>query len=370
MKVGLITLHSSFSYGACLQTYATCEVIKKMGHKVEIINYVNKYEQNQNHLIIYNKKLSVLRNIKNCLDNIFLNKYYNRKKAFTKFHKSFSMTSRYTDKSELDNLEYDVVISGSDQLWNPDIFGGLEDAFFLNFGKISKRISYAASAGSHYFSEEELQTIIPLLKKYTAISVREDFLQKQLSELAGISSVVVIDPTLLLSKSEWLNLRPLHMPLMDEEYILVYMIGVPYGEYKKKYAPIVRYYAEKLGVKVYAVSSASNTKYYACDKNLCTLTPEGLIHAINNAQLVITSSFHGVAFSINLNKEFVALKTANPLRVDNLLKITGLENRLMNSFDDVVCEKMLAKIDYEEVNVKLTRLRDTSYGWLKENLER
>lgn len=367
MKVGIVTLHNSFSYGACLQAYALYRAVSNMGHTVEFVNYVNKFEQNQNHLISNRKDLGIVKNIKITILNVILGRYINRCRAFRKFHTRYKLSKRYTNLTDMTGLNYDILLSGSDQLWNPDIFGGIDQAYLLNFGFAVKRVAYAASAGSHKFSEQERELIYPLLRQYNAISVREENLKEQLSNMLKVDLPMVLDPSFLLSPQEWLTV-PSNKPVIDKKYILLYMINVPYKYYKIHYAKIVRYYAEKLNAKVYAITSDSFPTYYCCDNNLSHITPEDFIHIINGAQLLISSSFHGIAFAINLNCKFVALKSPNPARVQNLLHTCGLESRIIDSFDESKCESLLNDIDYTPVNSIINSLRTRSYNWLKEQL--
>jgi len=368
MKIGIVTLSQSFSYGACLQAYATYKAIENMGFDVEFINYMNEYEQNQNHLISKTKDFGVKKNVIRTVENIFLRRYANRIQAFNDFHNNLPKTQPFTDSESLTDLHYDILVSGSDQLWNPDIFGGLDEVFFLNFGKAKKRISYAASAGSHVFSDGEKERITKLLEGYTAISTRENELKIQVEEMTSTTVSQVLDPTFLIAGNEWLQLVKDLKPVADERYILVYMIGVPYRYYREHYAKIVRFYAEKLDAKVYAVSPDSFIPLYGCDKNLNDITPFELIQAINNAELIITSSFHGVSFSVTLNKKFIALKNSNPLRVRNLLQLCDLEDRVIDSLEYEKCEKLLDDVDYQKANEALTKMREFSYNWLKEKI--
>lgn len=368
MKVGILTLHSSYSYGASLQAYATYLAVQNLGHDATMINYVNSYEQNQNRLISQIPDQSFLKNATYTIENLVLFKRHNMKKAFEEFQKKYKETPRYTIIEDLNKEQFDCLISGSDQLWNPDIFGGLDTAFFLDFGdKNCRRLSYAASAGSHIFSEEEINLIKPLLKRYDAISVRETGLKNQIDRILGTDVQVVLDPTFLLSGEDWLKQIGDVRTLPKNGYILLYMIGVPYKEYKEKYAPVVRYYAERMKLPVYAINPLSFITMYGADKNLTDYSPFELIKAIDNAALIITSSFHGVAFSINLNKRFVALKTKNPARIDSLLTTAALKHRMIDSFDEK-CSSLTSEIDYKNTNCIISLKRDESLRWLNRNM--
>ena len=142
-----------------------------------------------------------------------------------------------------------------------------------------------------------------------------------------------------------------------------------YSEYKSKYVDIVRFYADALGLPVYAINHLSYFKVDGSNHSINRLTPTEFIGVIENASLIITSSFHGVAFSINFKKNFIALKTRNPKRIDNLLSLLHLEDRLLDRFDEVICRKLLEDIDYTRVEIILGRERKESIKWLKDNIE-
>lgn len=358
MKTGIITLHHSYSFGACLQAYATYSAVRRMGHDVYMIDYVNRFEQDQNRLVSGKFGKSPVKCLKNTLENILLFRSLNLKRSFSAFHNIYPKTDRYDD--------LDCLISGSDQLWNPDIFDGTDKMYYLDFGKEDcRRISYAASAGSHIFSEKEADIIRPLLMRYDAVSVRESSLGRQIRDITGKTAKLVLDPTFLLSGEEWISLSESRA---EKNYILLYMIGVPYKKYKEIYAPVVRRFKEKTGLPVYAVNSMSFFKYQYSDKNLNGLTPFELLGAINNAELIITSSFHGVALSINLNKNFVALKTDNPERTACLLDTAGLTDRLIDGRGEDNCGRLTEKIDYNAVKAVISEKRADSLNWLRENI--
>ncbi len=373
MRTGIITLHRSYSYGACLQAYATYLTIKKLGHDPVMIDYSNEYEQCQNQIISKRPNFSILKNLEYTLENILLLKRYNMKKAFNDFHNIYVKTDRFTSlldlQQNIDKENLDCIISGSDQLWNPDIFNGLDTAYLLDFGSDGlKRIAYAASAGSHIYTEEEINIIKPLLKRYNAISVRETKLKEQLNCCLDIDIELVLDPTFLLSPQEWLDFANGVNRYDKQKYILLYMIGVPFAEYKILYAPIVRYYAQMLNTPVYAINPMSFVKLVGANRNITDASPKELINLINGAELIITSSFHGVAFSVSLNKPFIALKTSNFERINNLLSILNLNSRSIDSYDETKCRELLDIINYDFPNQQLKLFRETSREWLKYQL--
>lgn len=364
-KIGIITLHRSFSYGACLQAFATYRILCNLGNDAEFVDYVNKTEQAQNRIIYFDNSKSLLSNIIKTFENIILLQFYNRKKSFQNFHNSLKTINYNYYINQGGEIGIDVLLSGSDQLWNPEIFNGIDSNYFLNFGDAKQKIAYAASAGSYVFSEKQKEDIGKYLSKYNAISVRESFLKEQISDIARCEIATVVDPTLLLSKQEWNDIVKDDASFTPKgPYILLYMIGVPYTEYLQCYKPIVEYYKKKLKIPVYAITPFSFIKIKGTDKSLNKLTPWGFIKAIRSASFVISSSFHGIAFSVIHNKNFVALKTNNSTRISNLLNSVGLSHKYIDPRLEKNIEVQLTPIDYSSVNISLKKLREESINWL------
>ncbi len=373
MRVGIITLHNSYSYGACLQAYATYLTLMKLGHNPVMIDYVNSYEQNQNRIISRKSDYSFAKNLVYTLENVFLFKRYNMNKAFEGFFELYEKTDRYTSlnrlRENIDKESLDCLISGSDQLWNPEIFCGLDTSFLLDFGSSSlKRIAYAASAGSHMFTNDEIDVLIPLLKRYDAVSVREKTLKNQIDKYLDQESTMVLDPTFLISGGDWLSAFEDSSNIIKEKFILLYMIGVPHKEYISKYAPIVNYISKYLGLPVLAINPLSFFTLEGASHNLTSVTPKELINLINEAEIVLTSSFHGVALSINLNKTFIAFKTSNPSRIENLLNVSNLQDRLIDCFEINRCVDLLKPINFSVTNGKISALKNYSIDWLSHAL--
>ena len=198
-KIGVITLHNSYNYGAVLQAYATCEYIKSIGYKdVELINYENKYEKKSKEPLKFIFSGTIKSQIKKFIQYVIFGKNRHLKKGFKRFNNSMKKSNYAEDVQQIENQKYDILISGSDQIWNPVIFDGIDSIFFLNFSNEARKISISSSAGSYIFSQNEMKDVSGYLNKYDAISVREESLKKQLEKNIDKEIFVSTDPTLLL----------------------------------------------------------------------------------------------------------------------------------------------------------------------------
>lgn len=368
-NVGIITLHKSYSYGACLQAYATKQIIEKLGFHADFVNYVNDNEQCQKQYICTRKDYSIKQRFIASLKACLLGRIENEKTAFSSFHlNDLSSKECVSEVADIECSEYDFLVSGSDQLWNPQIFGGIDPAYFLQFGDC-KKISYAASAGSHVYNQKERLIIQKYLKCYSNISVRELALKSQLEDLVDADIKEVVDPTLLLDGCAWRSLANSNSEFyVDEPYIFVYLIGVSKAYHREHYANIANDIKKHFGCKAYFVRS-DKLVFDGCDANLRNLTPWDLIQCIANAKFVICSSFHGAAFSVNLNKNFLALDNpSNPLRVANLLNGLGLQSKRYVPGNSLA--EYLNEPDYDDVNKKLETMRLSSIRFLSDALER
>ncbi len=361
MKVGIMTYHhSKRSYGACLQAFALANVCKKYVSQVELVNYQNDYEKKA-----YKRGsgslLTEAKRLVNFLARVIVySAWYSPYNNISFLDSFYGCVSKdmYHNIDDLKNLHYDALITGSDQVWNPEITGGIDEAFFLNFSDARKRISYAASMGSYSLDQNEKNQYKKLLSNFTSISVREDFAKKQLQELTEKDIKVVLDPTLLLDHSEWKERIPdLCEVNKPEKYILTFFVTHGFTSYSSS----VKKYSEELSLPIWNIQ-AHRRKYNGVDRVVQTPTIGEFLQLIQNASLIITNSFHGTAFSIIFHKDFVSLVNAdNPTRVKNLLDILNLSERI-----NVPVESLEDCINYDEVDTILDPLRKESETWLKD----
>ena len=354
--IGIMTIHTTFNYGAVLQAYATQAFFNKSGYDAELIDYTNKHIQEQLKLS-YKQDGKFKGYIITFIRNTLFGRLHYYKKAFKNIRKICKFSdSKYNTLTDLEKARYDVLVAGSDQLWNPLISGEIDPAFLLQFGTANKRISVASSLGSSSLSEMDRKLMRDCLKEFDYISVREQFAKDQLQPLTEKPIEVLLDPTLLLSKQYWFDSVVSRSAFSNKKqpYIVTYFAGGNKGSHRK----IISEYAAALNLPVWTIQY-SNYTWKESSKKILGASMEDFVALIANADLVITDSFHGVAFSVNLEKNFVALTNkANPVRVKALLDKLGISERIDMSVADY------HNVNYKEVTPKLEKLRDASVEWV------
>ena len=336
-KVGILTFHKSPNYGALLQTFALYQFIKSnyKDCKVSILDFKckgNSDEYCPEKLIdrLSSSKFAIVRYGKRFLLKSRFKKKYDRKyESFNEF------TSEHLSVCDGALDCYDCVFLGSDQIWNPHITGGFQDAYFGLDERYKARIkaSYAASCGNvSDLSSEEISILIKNLHNLDYVGVREKSLCDVLYD-NGIDSCLTMDPTFLFEKDEYIKM--LNIPLSTEKYILEYAL-----QYSKELDELADSISKKKGVKVIRLCGYADpyTRHMA-GQRLFDAGPKEFLRLISNADHIVTNSFHGVAFSIIFRKSFnVVLPAVRQSRILDLVTSLGLEdrvydNRTVNTYD-------------------------------------
>ena len=358
--VAYITRHIVANYGPVLQAYATQEALKNIGAKPLCIDYFRTDELPEN---LVATRLSTSKWNKNPLTRAFFMLtqkpvYALADKRFAGYRKIIEVTERqYHSVSELceNPPEADIYMTGSDQVWNTVVCGELDPAYFLSFVPEGKpKTAYAASFGGN-LSDEQKSQIKPLLDEYDFISVRENSGTELLKSM-NIQAAQVLDPTFLLSKTEWEKLLPKRET--NEKYALVYQLHP-----NKKLDRYAKAYAKKHGLKLYRISHCFHHAVRSGKFVLCPPIEEFLWY-IKNAQVLITDSFHGTAFAIGLNTPFLDILPTNySERISSILTLIGCENRILKDYNDF--ETAALPIDFDRVNAIIEKERANSYAVLK-----
>jgi len=276
--------------------------------------------------------------------------FKNKKKLlFRKFiNKYIKLKSKINDE--------DVFIVGSDQVWNYKITD-FDDVFLLNLNeKNIKKYSYAASFGIEKIEDEYLYKYKELLLDFDFITVREHQAYKILKNQMNIESEIVLDPTLLLDASQWSKIFKKNKT--ENKYILMYLIIKD-----DKIIDFALQLSKKTGLKIIFISDHIFERVKGI-KYLGFISPEKWAYLFYNAEFVVTNSFHGVAFSINFNKNFFvdllpkALSDVNS-RIIDILKLFSLENRLIDKVT------MMDNINYKSINDILKQEKQKSLKYLK-----
>lgn len=366
-RVSLITILDNTNYGTYLQALALALSIKKMGYDIEIIDYIRSF-------CTFKCRLMSIKNPIKWFYNLIwgLPQWEKLRKKDHNFIRRFVplTSSTYYSCEEIKKKTpiADIYMTGSDQVWNSIHNRGIEKSFFLEFvPKNCKRVSYAASIGVEQFSKEQQTSIVKLLQKYNKITVREKEASLLLASLGLNEIPVVLDPTLLLNKSEWINIAKQYPFQKSESFLLVYSV-----ESEKQNLLIEKYAVElskKYGWKIYEINYGNfRHKLKFANKHFMQATPDMFLNLMLEADFVIVSSFHGTAFSINFNKQFLTISPERfNSRVENILTICGLKDRLV--LDDSKDADDWEPIEYSKVNSILGEERRISKCYLTDMLK-
>lgn len=352
MKVGIITYHRPINYGAVLQAVALNRKLKSLDIDSTIIDYRNKVQEkaiNNNHFFTAN-------GLKNKIKSLILaKKTKTREIKFRAFlEKNSSLTCPYTEKTIKNaNTKFDIFVSGSDQVWNMDL-NGEDYNYLLKFvQKDKKKVSIASSFGYSEIPEKYRKKTIKYLMKFNNLTTREDAGSKIIKQELNKKAEVMLDPTLLLNKNEWLELSEKPKLKLPAEYILFYAVSPTEEDIKA-----ARQLSSKHNMPIVVINY--NKRHIKGMINCFDIGPSEFVWLIENSKFVITNSFHGTAFSINLNKEFfVRLSTKKNngnSRIETLLNIVGVQNRYVENIDNA------EKVDWDMVNNKLNKKRKACIG--------
>lgn len=340
---GVFTFHRAWNYGACLQAMATVEAFRAIDVNARIADYVNPYEQAGKHGAVA------------FLKNALLNKKKYAERAFES--ELCGSNHPVFDKAALNSIDEDILVAGSDQIWNPEITGGLDDAFFLRYGKCKRKIAYGPSVGSHVYTPEEQNKLKNWLDDFHAIGVRDSFAAEQIAKCTQVPIQKVCDPTILLTREQWHEWSATPEETVEKPYALLYLVG---GQLRK-YRTVLNDYLPKIKTPVYYMQVSSLPA-----PGVRTIRGANLrefVGLIENADMVITDSFHGSAFALNMGTPLLAVDNVhNPVRVRRLLSETGMTGCLLPESMETVFET-----DYAEARRCLDRERVSSLEWLKSN---
>lgn len=369
MKVDIITRHSVPNYGSLLQSYATQKTIEKLGHEAEIINYTRYEERYENlaNTLLKGKKWDKNKFTRFIYKFIQKPNYERMYKKFAEYRKDFlkETINEYGDISELiKNIpNSEVYCSGSDQIWGKIGTADYDEAYFLEFVKGKKCISYSSSFGKTELNEKLDENLDRMLCKYTKILVREDSAKRLLEKRNFKNVEQVLDPTLLLTQEEWTGLSQKSNKKISQKYILIYQLHD-----NKKFDEYAKSFAEKKKMKLLRISPSI---YHFTRSGKLVYLPNqfDVLKYIENAEYVLTDSFHATVFSIIFNKKFIDILPSNKTgtRIESILRLFEIDNRTLDSFEDI---KMIEKnIDWEKVNKILKEEREKSINLLKNAIE-
>lgn len=361
MKVGIITFHRAHNYGAVLQCYALYRTLESFGYQVEIIDYYPTYFHNE--YAVFSKKRFKALPLKSKFSYVIKSIVcwpIKRKRIgrFNDFIYKLPLSPEQYSENTNYPQGYDCIVFGSDQIWNPQLTDGIDNVFSGGFPKNStKFIGYAVSTNPKLLVKKYASYFSEIIKRFDAISTRESSLCNYLNTLEANSALQVLDPVLLLDREKWEHLivRP-----DINNYLLIYT--VPQSEEVYLLAKMI---AKEKGLKIIEVRPYVDMRK---KKNvLQTTSPEEFLGYFKYASYVVTTSFHGTAFSIKFQKEFVTLKLESEIddRTADLLKRVNLKERMVSKNELRIPSE---KINYNLVNKKLENLVCDSKEFIKNSL--
>lgn len=365
-KVGILTFHMAHNYGAMLQAYALETAIRNLGYQCEVIDYRFPYIDSWSRIEWFDDLINRYGVISGSARyiNRLLHGYYspnNMHIRFNDFERNIIHHSEkiYRNKKEIDYLPYDVIVFGSDQIWNSALTDGIAEEYIGGFktNNGTRKISYAASCGLSDFQEDSRDLYYTYLKDFSEISVREHSFQNTLIS-RGFDAKWVLDPTMLLSKEDYLSLLNDNVSY-KEDYLLVYVF-----EEDVKMYDAIRSYAYNRGYKIIAIAYKKKAEMHGMDVRT-NCGPLDFLSLIYHAKHVITTSFHGVVFSILFQKTFHCIPHPNyHERTDSLLEMFGLQSCNVRNFHDLKD----IQIDWDAVNQILKIEKEKSLFFLNQSL--
>ncbi|SFO06961.1 Polysaccharide pyruvyl transferase [Pseudobutyrivibrio sp. UC1225] len=346
-KVGIATFHYADNYGAVLQCYALQKVLNRFDKiTANLINYIpNQYRYPRIWKTEYEHK-----------------QWLNKREAFDNFlKKKCEMDSRTV--STITGEGYDALCVGSDQIWNP--FSNTKEYFLPNVSAGIKKISYAASIGcSVVEAEKNKKQFSRYLAKFDSLSVREIEHQDFVTAMSGKECSCVIDPTLLINESEYINLIG-NREEDGGEYIFFYWLQHSNDFYKV--VPIVNKIAAEKKLKVKHTLWNNNGQILFPDSECVIYSDiERFLCLIKNATFVITNSYHGTILSLKFHIPFYTYVDKNmSSRFKTLDSYIDIKSRIINWGDD--CQE--SELDYLSIERKIGKKKEESLLYLKQALE-
>lgn len=369
--VGILTILDVANFGSMLQAYALGRVVERLGYEALFIDY-HRPSYTTWHKVrtfLADPSLGSLpKRMVFAASALFF--YANIRRRIRRFvRKAFRFSAPYHDCEALRRRppRIDVAISGSDQIWNSAYNDGLDKAFFLDFTDCPK-IAYAASVGMNEFPGDELPEVKKLLSGYKAISVRESQTCDYLHQLGFRECVHVLDPSLLLTADEWRKVAGVSAHSQEDPYLLVYSVERFNNAFIFEQA---RRIAQARNLRLYVVCSTYpvRAKEFGFDRIFALADVRTFLRLMEGADFVVASSFHGTAFALNFNKDFITITPDRfNIRMESLVREFGVAGRVVTT--DFVSIDTLQPIDYPSVNQKLTMERERSIQFLNKALNK
>lgn len=362
-RVGIMTYHRAYSYGAKLQAYALVKYLNSIGLQAEDVDYGSIGEEKLRKIGTKSIKDFIVTSLCYVCSTFSEPKRIRRFKDFLEMMPHSSIRYNRGNLKEANGV-YDYFIVGSDQVWNPKYNEG-DTSYLLDFvDDDSKKYAYAASFGVTELPPQLLSEYCPLLRKFHRILVRETEGQKLLMRQMGIAAEIVLDPTFLIGREHWKRIA--HYPFKKKkDYILSFQII----QRDPAYDTMLEYLHQQLGCEVIELRDAFRYKpmrwsIYA------TAGPLEFLGLIRNARMVVTNSFHATVFSILFNRPFYCLKNSFGFnsRMEDLTNSLGIGDRMFDASTPMPTAAEM-DVDYRRVDERLDALVARTKSIIKDTFQ-
>ena len=374
MKVGIITIHNSPSYGACLQTFALWKYISGIGVDCEVIDlrrpthldykYSRHFHPMRAQAVSW--KGQMMSYMQRMINYIRKNSSQSIKyQRFEEFNNQIRFSKRYRGLDELyvNPPQYDVYITGSDQVWNP-MQPYCMEPYFLTFvnNPDSVKISYASSIGLADLRPNEKEKFASWLESYDAIGVREVAAQKLLATFSSKPTTRVLDPTFLLKRECWESIAV--VPELKRPYILLFTLS-----YHPRLIRLVHEMSKKTNSLLVIIAPDSNHLEQVDCVVVNDAGPKEFLGYIKDAVMIVTDSFHGTVFSMLVGRgnfySYIGKNNKKGSRIIDLLKLFNLENHLLSSsLQDDISILLQNRLDREVLDHSIEIERNKSMDFL------
>ena len=366
MKTGILTFHASHNYGSMLQAYALQHTLESLGYRNIIINFRSRIQKS---LIpppvqLSHPRSSLSRLLKTPGQTIALYRKYLRFENFLKKHLMLSKELQdYEEVKEyIQKNNYDAIVVGSDQIWNPGCWD-FDKSYLLDFPLAIRRIAYAPSLGASPESipNEKKEILANALVKFDALSTREQRGSDLICKLTGKETAVVLDPTLLLDRNAYISLYN-ERPIVNGQYIFYYTPREEPGLFQS--AQLI---AKMLRMKIVVTQSFPD---YVGDNVIPVYDcgPCEFLNIMAHSSYNVGKSFHLMAFSLIFQKEFLLVSDDLDSRMTNILGPLHLLDRIVKpNQSQIYIPKPIG--DYQQMHNRLIDLRESSLLYLQHAME-
>ena len=358
-KIGILTFHASHNYGSMLQAYALRKYALDAGLDCDIINYRTAKQKDIYAVLTKRKGMRYL--VKNAYVLTTYKQHKEKFRLFEKFLQEELACGAELSEDDLKDLQYDQVITGSDQIWNVEA-NDFSDVYFGN-GISCPKIAYAVSCGNGDFKDKSrFDRFGDCLREYDAISVRDKATAALVSSVTGQTPQIVCDPVMLFDKTVWGSLAKKPNVKLPGKYIFLYTLSCT-----RQVSDVAKKLSQIVGLPVVISKVTSQYDILLKSKKVLNSGPKEFLYLLQNSEFVVTTSYHAMLFSMIFNKKFFTVGSKTDNRQKDLLETFGIED---NIIDETVTAKDIEKvlgmhIDYTQ---KISDFARNGKRFLEENV--